>query len=328
MIKKDKRRILIITPVDHLDGFLNRIKQNFTIIKYIKEPSFFDTIKNISNVDYIFTNPNMSKFKINKEIIDKAKKLKCICTASTGTNHIDLNYAKKKKIKVLSLKKNKKILNKIPSTAELAFTLMMVSLRNIINASNSVAKYKWSYLEFIGDQLKEKKVGILGYGRLGKIFASYCLKFGAQVYFYDPFKNNYNKKIKKISNIKRFLKLIDILSIHIHLNNKTKDLMNNRLLKNLKKNILIINTSRGEIINENHLLSFMKKNRYSKFAADVITHELGNLYQSKLISFFKKNRDRVLLTPHLGGSTFQAQGIAYFKSLDNLIEFDNKLNKY
>ena len=145
-------------------------------------------LNNIKDADFIFTNPNMSKFKINEEIIESGNKLKCICTASTGTNHIDINYANKKNIKILSLKKHIKILEKIPSTAELAFTLMMVSLRNIIPASKSVTKYQWSYLEFIGEQLKDKKIGVLGFGRLGKMFAKYCLKFDAHVHIYDPYK--------------------------------------------------------------------------------------------------------------------------------------------
>lgn len=326
MKKKIKRKLLIITPVDHLEGFLNKAKKNFELVNYIKNPTLNDVFKNIKNTNYIFTNPNMSKFKIDEEIINAGKNLKCICTASTGTNHIDIRYANKKNIHIISLKKYKRILEKIPSTAELAFTLMMASIRNIIPASNSVEKYQWSYLEFIGEQLKEKKIGILGYGRLGRLFANFCLKFGAKVYFYDPFKKSSSKKIKKVSNLKLFLKSVDILSIHIHLNESTKNFLNKSLLRYLKKNILIINTSRGEIINEDDLIKFLKKNQNSKFAADVISHELGNIFKSKLIKYFKKNKNRVLLTPHLGGSTYQAQQMAYFSSLENLIDFDNKID--
>ena len=325
MKNKIKRKLLIVTPVDHLEGFLKKAKKNFKLVNYLKNPSINDVYKNIKNTNYIFTNPNMSQFKIDKEIINAGKKLKCICTASTGTNHIDIKYANKKNIHIISLKKYKRILEKIPSTAELAFTLMMVSIRNIIPASNSVEKYQWSYLEFIGEQLKEKKIGVLGYGRLGRIFANFCLKFGAKVYFYDPFKKNISKKIKKVSNLKSFLKSIDILSIHIHLNESTKNFLNKSLLRHLKKNILIINTSRGEIINEDDLIKFLKKNQNSKFAADVISHELGNIFKSKLIKYFKKNKNRVLLTPHLGGSTYQAQQMAYFSSFENLIDFDKKI---
>lgn len=325
MKKKVKSKLLIITPVDHLDGFLSKVKKKFEIVKYLKNPSLKDMINNLKNTDYIFTNPNMSKFKINKQIISAGKKLKCICTASTGTNHIDLNYADKKKIKILSLKKHKKILEKIPSTAELAFTLMMVSLRNIIPASFSVTKYQWSYLEFIGEQLKDKKIGVLGYGRLGKLFAKFCLRFNAKVYFYDPFKKSNNKNIKKFSDINNFLNFIDILSIHIHLNKNTKNFLNKNLFNHMKKKVLIINTSRGEIINENDLINFMKKNTESKFAADVISHELHNISKSQLIKYYKKNNHRVIITPHLGGSTYQAQKIAYFTSLNNLIKYDEKI---
>ncbi len=326
MKKKNKRSLLIITPVEHLSGFIDKAKKEFKLIKYLPDPTFDQLIKNIKNVNYIFTNPNMSKFKIDKKILDAGKNLKCICTASTGTNHIDLEYSKKKGIKIISLKKNIKILKKIPSTAELAFTLMMSSLRNIINARDSVIKYQWSYLDFIGEELKNKKIGVLGYGRLGKFFANFCLKFGAKVFFYDPFKNQTNKKIKRIKNINNFLRMIDILSIHIHLNQNTINFIDKKKLKLLKKNILIINTSRGEIINEGHLIEFMKKNKKSKFSADVISHELKNLKKSKLLKYFKENTDRIIITPHLGGSTIQAQSIAYFESLINLSNFDKNKN--
>lgn len=324
MKKKSKKKLLIITPVNHLNGFLNKAKKKFKLVNYLPDPSKKEVIKNIKNVDYIFTNPNMSKFKIDKKVLNSGKKLVCICTASTGTNHIDLTYAKKKNIEILSLKKQKKILQKIPSTAELAFTLMMASLRNIISASNSVMNYQWSYLNFVGEQLKDKKIGVLGLGRLGKIFANYCLKFGAKVYFYDPFKKENNPRMKKITNLKKFLNIIDILSIHIHLDKKTKGFLNKKNLSYLKKNILIINTSRGEVLNENDLINFLVKNKNSKFATDVISDELGNIKKSKLVKLFKNNKDRILITPHLGGSTYQAQNLAYFESLKNLTNFDKR----
>lgn len=322
MKKKNKKNLLIITPVDHIKNFIGLAKKHFNIVKYLPDPNLKETMKYIKNADYIFTNPNMSKFLINRRVIDAGRKLKCICTASTGTNHIDLNYCKLKKIKVLSLKKQLKIINKIPSTAEMAFTLMMASLRNLPSARDSVLKYQWSYLNFVGEELKNKKVGVLGYGRLGKFFSNYCLKFGAKVYFYDPFKKQNKKQIKKVSNLNKFLSLIDILSIHIHLNDMTKNFLNKSKLMRLKKNILIINTSRGEIIKEDDLIKFMKKYKNTKFATDVISHELKDLRKSKLLAFFKKNKERIIVTPHLGGSTIQAQNIAYFGSIKNLCNFD------
>ena len=107
------------------------------------------------------------------KILDKAKKLKVIAT-STGTNHIDLNYAKKKKIKIISLKEERKLINKISSTAEHALALTLASIRNIAISNKSVLLGEWDYTKFIGHQMNFLTVGIIGFGRLGKKYANYC----------------------------------------------------------------------------------------------------------------------------------------------------------
>ena len=109
---KKKYKILIITEIDHIYNVKNRL-QKIGTIKYLKDPKTKDVLKIISDYDIIFTNPNKSKVKIDNKILKKAKKLKIICTASTGTNHIDIKAAKNLKIKILSLKNEKKLINKI-----------------------------------------------------------------------------------------------------------------------------------------------------------------------------------------------------------------------
>ena len=114
-----KNKLLIITPVAHIKNFLIKAKSNFKVI-YLPNINKKKLKNKIKEIDYIFTNPNMSKIFLGKEIIEETK-LKAICTASTGTNHIDVDLLKKKKIKLLSLTKQYKIINKLSSTAELAF---------------------------------------------------------------------------------------------------------------------------------------------------------------------------------------------------------------
>src|SRR6056300_502148 len=110
-----KKRLLVMTPISHINGLEKLLKKYFKLDQ-IDNPSKNQIFKIIQNYEIIFTNPNMSKVFISKKILQKAKKLKIICTASTGTNHIDIDFSKKKKIKILSLRSNKKIINKISST--------------------------------------------------------------------------------------------------------------------------------------------------------------------------------------------------------------------
>ena len=145
--------------------------------------SLYQEVKEkITDFDAIFTNPNKSKIYIGKEILDKAINLKVISTASTGTNHIDINYAKNKNIKIISLTKDIKTINKISSTAEHAFCLTLASIRNLVPSFDSVKKGNWDYRPFIGRQMNYLNVGIIGYGRLGKMLIKYLSPLVKKIY--------------------------------------------------------------------------------------------------------------------------------------------------
>ena len=324
---RKNKKILSITPIAHIKNVENELKKNGKL-EILQDPSAIQVKRKVHKFDAIFTNPNKSKVFIGKSIIDNGKNLKVISTASTGTNHIDIDYAKKKKIKVLSLKKEKKIINKISSTAEHALALTLASLRNITNSSKSVLKGEWDYTKFIGRQMDHLTIGIIGYGRLGKKYANYCKNLGSKVIFFDPFKKFSSKKIKRINKIKNLLKISDIISIHVHLNKKTHHMFNKSFFSKVKKNVLIINTARGDIIDENNLINFLKKNKKAKFATDVIENEIFSKTKNKLINYAKKNQNQVLITPHIGGMTTEAQEMAYNFAAKKLTNFFKKNKKF
>ena len=226
---KSKNKILICTPVIHIPNLLKKFKKYFTVIyKPLLKASDISQNKKIK---YIFTNPNMSKIKFDKKFLSKFKNLKILTTASTGTNHIDLDYLKKNNIKLISLRSKKKIINKISSTSELAFALMLNSLRNTNLASNSVLKKKWEYLPFIGRQMDNLTVGIIGYGRLGKIFVKLLKPFKSKILIYE--KKIIRKGIKKKFqvNLNTLLKNSDIIVLHIHADDENLNFINSEKLK-------------------------------------------------------------------------------------------------
>ena len=323
MYLKKRIKILSITPTSHIKNVEKELKE-IGELKILNDPSINQVKKIVHRFDAILTNPNKSKVFIGKNILDSAKKLKVICTASTGTNHIDLKYAKKKKKKVISLKMEKKTINKISSTSEHALALTLASLRNVVSSNRSVLLGKWDYINFIGRQINFLTIGIIGYGRLGKKYANYCKALGSKIIFYDPLKKQDTKKIKKISNFNKLLKLSNIISIHVHLDDKTYHMFDKSIFKKLKKDVIIINTARGDVINEDHLVDFLKKNKNAKFAADVIENEIFSKSKSKLIKYAKKNPKQVIVTPHIGGMTSEAQQIAYNHSAKKLGKFLKK----
>ena len=313
-----KKRLLVITPISHIDGLEKLLKKYFKLDK-IENPSNKQIFKIIQNYEIIFTNPNMSKVFLSQELLQKAKKLEIICTASTGTNHIDLSYAYKKKIKILSLRDKKKIINKISSTAEHALALMMSKIRNVYEATISVKKENWDYRPFIGRQMNNLNVGIIGYGRLGKMMAKFLLPLVGKIFIYEKnFKiKNLNKKISQVS-LKKLISNSDIISLHIHADEKNLNFINRNILNLMNKNVLIVNTSRGEIINEIDLVNFLKKNKDATYATDVLKGEITNKFESKIFKYSKVS-NQVLITPHIGGMTSDAQKLAYMGIAKKLI---------
>lgn len=311
-----RNKILIITPVKHIEGLLNKLRK-IGIIKIIENISNaqFKKLKDEYNV--IFTNPNKSKIFLDEKNLKKLSKLEVICTASTGTNHVDLDYCKKKNIKVISITKDKKVINRISSTAELAFALTLSSVRNLISAYLDVQSRNWDYEKFIGRQMNSLNIGIIGYGRLGKLFHRYCEAFKANVKIYDPFIRN---KSKKFTSLKNLLKNSDLISLHIHSNNNCKFINKSKLLL-MKKSVIIINTSRGEIIDEKAMVAFLKKNKKAKIATDVLSNEIKNKFSSVLYKFSLKNKNQVIITPHIGGMTIEGQKIAYIHAANKLSKF-------
>ena len=302
----NKKKILVITEVKHINNLTNELNK-IGKVTYLDNPNFNQVKKIINNYDVIFTNPNKSKIYIGKKLLENSK-LEVVCTASTGLNHINVNYLKKRKIKIISLTKEKKITNKISSTAEMALALTLSSLRNVVTSSKSVLQGTWDYTKFIGRQFDAMNVGIIGYGRLGKMYAKYCKALGAKIIVYDPYVKQ--KKNYFTQNLNNLLKKSDIISLHIHLSEKNKNIINFKKLSLMKSNVLIVNTSRGELINENDIIKFLKKNPNAKLATDVVSNEILKRKSNLLIKNAKKN-NQIMITPHIGGMTVEAQDFAY-----------------
>lgn len=246
----------------------------------------------------------------NKKIIDAGKKLKIIATASTGTDHIDINYAEKKGISVMSLKNDREFLNTITGTAELAFLLVLALMRNLFPATKSALNYCWTE-KFRGHNLCQKTLGIVGLGRLGTMMARYGKAFNMSVIAYDPYLSNKvfsSVGCEKVS-FKNLLKNSDIVSIHVHLNKETENMFNKKIFNLMKKNVIIVNTSRGRVVNEKDIIEALKKKKIAGYGTDVLADELNFNKKFKnniLIEFARKNKN-VIITPHIGGVTFESR---------------------
>jgi len=242
---------------------------------------------------------------IDKNILDRADKLKIIVTATTGLNHIDVKYAAKKGIKVISLKGESKFLRSIRATAELTIGLILSIMRNIPQSIGDVKNKNWNREQFKGYELYQKKVGIIGYGRLGKIVSKYLHHMGTYISIYDPHIKEKLPKYAKSCSLSDIFKFSDIVSIHASHTPETKKMINDKVLSNIKKPIFFVNTARGEIVDEESLLKNLECGNILAAALDVLNQEENGVINNKLIDYSKTHQN-LIITPHIGGCCYES----------------------
>lgn len=316
----EKKVMLICTPVDGIDNVLPRLKENFEII-YVPDAC----IQNLEEIDgksvwALFTNPNRSKLFLGRDVFQILSNLQVICTASTGTVHIDIDEAENRDISVISLKKETQFLRQVTSTAELSFTLMLAAIRHLLPAVQDVVHGGWDCENFIGRQVSDLKIGVLGNGRLGNLFSNYCTAFGAEVVFYDPHVAEVSREITKIHSLEEFLSDLDVLSIHIHASPENYAFVSSKFLNLCRDDVVIINTARGEVVDEEALVKFLQANPAAFYATDVIKDEILAKNKSPILQYSNKcfPNGNIIVTPHIGGMSAGARNLAYNKALDLL----------
>lgn len=245
--------------------------------------------------------------KIDKALIDRGMNLQVIVSPTTGLDHIDLDAANDKNVRVISLRGETEFLRGIPATAELSWGLLLAATRKIPAASKSVSSGEWVREEFIGHDLKGKNLGIIGLGRIGEMVAKYGLAFGMNVAAYDPFRVGWMQGVKKAESLKLLLKESDAVMIHIPLNQETTRLMGRKEFQAMKPGCVFVNTSRGGIIDESELIRALEGGRIASAALDVIQAEESRkkAITSPLVDY-AMTHPNLILTPHIGGATVES----------------------
>jgi D-3-phosphoglycerate dehydrogenase / 2-oxoglutarate reductase len=243
-------------------------------------------------------------YNIDKTYLEGAINCKYLIVPVTGLDHIDIEECLKKGIEIISLKGETEFLKEIRATAELTIALTLALMRKLIPACISVSEGKWSRDNFRGSEIYGKNVGIIGVGRLGKIVGGYFNALGANVYGYDIIEN-FPENIHKVNNLSELLSNSDIVSIHLELNDSTKNFINNETLALFKKGSILINTSRGNVIDEDSLLDALENETLSGAALDVINNEMNFNMSNRFVKYLK-TKDNLIISPHLGGNTYES----------------------
>lgn len=320
MQEHSKKNLLFLENL-YLEKDLLRELEKYYKITYFKKK--ISKLKNINDYDCIYSN---FENKLDKKIIEKATSLKIIISNVTGEDYIDTDYAKKKKIKIFSLKGKKNFLKNISSTAEFTWGLILSITRKIPHSYIDFLKNKnINRYNYIGYNLSGKNIGFFGFGRNAKIMSRYAKAFGMKI-FYNDINKSKNKKFIYLSK-KKLFQFSDILVVSISLNKSTHQIINRELLSKAKKNMIIINTSRSELINQTDLFKFLKNNKIYGAALDFLSKNIKDKSSSvKLIDYAKKNKN-LIITPHLGGASIESLRLTQRYVFEQLIKYEKNLCK-
>ena len=296
-----KKNLLILEGQGFNKEAIALLKTKFNVqINYKK-----DDIENsiLSKIEYLFIRLN---YKIDKQFINKTKKLKYIISPTTGLNHIDLKELIKKKIKLISLKNEKNFLKTINTTPELTWGLALALIRKIYVAYEDVLNENWNRDRFRGLDLKDKYCGIIGYGRIGRKISKYAKSFGMKVLVNDP--KVKSKTLSENSGLINLFKKSFIIFVTASFNENNKNMINKELFK-LTSSCFFINTSRGELMDYNDLIKYVNSKNLIGVALDVLPDEQNAKKRIKIINKIKKTpnyKEKYLITPHIGGATYSS----------------------
>lgn len=283
-------------------------KYNLKCIKYTDDHS--KQIKLIKKADILFLTPG--RF-LSDELISNARNVKLIQIWSSGYDKLNLKAIKKYKIPLA----NNYSVNSF-SVAEHTVMLMLNCLRKFPHFSKITNECKWEGNSHGTDcfNLKNKKVGIIGLGNVGKKVAKICKSFGSQIFFTDI---NIKKYLDyKSVRLKKIFQLCDIVTIHLHYNKNTKKIINKDLLNLMHKNSFLINVSRAGLIDNKHLNKLLKNKKIAGVGIDVFERE-----PTKTGDHFIKI-DNACLTPHTAGSTIDTYKDVLKVCLENFEKIKKK----
>ena len=206
-----------------------------------------------------------SATNLDKATIDKGKSLKIIARCGVGVDNIDVDYAKSQNIFVT----NSPAANLL-SVVELTVSLIISAARKINLSDKHVKEGKWIRKEFVGIELYGKQLGIIGFGKAGKLVSEIMKSFGMSVAFYDPYIKDWNG-LEKNLELDELLRTSDVISIHVIKTKETENLISKQKLDLLKENAILVNTSRGGVLDENYLIKLLKSKKIFGIGLDVLS---------------------------------------------------------
>ncbi|MDE1766708.1 MAG: D-2-hydroxyacid dehydrogenase [Thaumarchaeota archaeon] len=284
---------------DQVDKVLNDILQkNGLKITYEPEITPEQIKEKIGSYEIVIVR---SRTKLTKDLIEKATACKIIARVGVGLDNIDVDAAKAKGIRVINA-----VEGAMNAVAELVLGLMLSLAREIPRADREIRNGKWLKKELMGSELSGKYLGIVGLGNIGKKLARHAKALNMNIIGYDvfPIPDEFSREVGLIkADLDTLLSSADYVSFHVPFTPETSHLVNAQRLSKMKKTAYIINTSRGEVIDEEALYGALKEGMIAGAALDVFEKEPATGNKLAMLP-------NVICTPHIGAQTREAQALA------------------
>lgn len=276
------------------DRLVFLLRNNGVKVNYNPGISREEIIKVLNNYDILVFR---SRLKIDKEIIDSSNRLKYLARFGVGLDNVDIEYAMKKGIKIINAPNAPS-----KSVAQLIISMIFILERKLYKIIDSVKNGEWPKGKIIGNEVDGKTLGIIGFGRIGRVTARYAYQLGMKILANDII--DVNQEVQKYEgkqvSLDYLLQNSDIISLSVPLTPLTYHIINYKTISLIKNDSIIINTSRGEVIDTKALLDSLDK--FKGIGLDVLEQEPP---KDEIFRKLIKN-DKVIVTSHIGSETFEA----------------------
>lgn len=266
-----------------------------------------DELPAVSEEEIWIPNPGQH-FVVDRAVLERFPNLRVIATPSTGTNHIDREACAIRGVAVYGLLDDRPALDRISASAEFTFLLLLNALRRLDVALEHARSGSWRHAEseLRGHELDGKTVGLVGFGRIGRRLARWCAAFGATASFYDPYADGEIEPESRVDTLEALFERSEIVVVCCALTDETRGFIDGDLLRLLPNDGVVINSSRGEILDERSVAEVLRERAELVFATDVISGEVRNEHEdSELMKLFREGR--IVVTPHVAGVTVESQ---------------------
>lgn len=289
-------KVIVCDVIDEIG--ITILKKAGLVVDYKPDIEPDDLLNTVGESNVIIVR---SRTKITKKVIDAASSVKIIARVGVGLDNIDTEYAESKGIKVLNAAEAA-----MNAVSELVIGHMIALSRSIPKADEGLKKGRWLKKELVGSELRGKYLGIIGVGNIGRNVGriAKCLRMNLIGYDIFPINQDYVREVSMIkTDLKTLLENSDFVTCHVPLTEKTKHLINSETLSYMKPTSFLINTSRGEIIDEKSLFTALNEKRIAGAALDVF--EVEPPTNTELL-----NLPNMICSPHIAAQTKEAQELA------------------